>query len=220
LLTWACIHLKTFMLCNIKDALHFFYFHSCYQRADGLRDASGSSTDSQQFNEARSVAHDLIYHSRADVLTAKVIKSAGDSKKMWNTARQLLHSTPAHQHAHWAMKTGLRCRVHSISSSPIRLLAYNRKSLKSLKQWTISCSRRQGHTPALHSSPSRMFHQQMCQRCWARGRTSLRLVTYFRHRCWNRAPTCSLHWLIHSQRAHSRRCLRQLKCFHCWRNQA
>jgi len=55
---------------------------------------SGSSTDRKQFNEARSVARDLIYQSRADVLKAKVIESAGDSK-MWNTARQLLHSTPA-----------------------------------------------------------------------------------------------------------------------------
>jgi len=54
-----------------------------------------SSTDRQQFNEARSVARDLIYMSRADVLKAKVIESAGDSKKMWDTARQLLHSTPA-----------------------------------------------------------------------------------------------------------------------------
>jgi len=55
----------------------------------------GSSTDRQQFNEARSVARDLIYKSRADFLKAKVIESAGDSKKMWNTARQLLHITPA-----------------------------------------------------------------------------------------------------------------------------
>jgi len=57
---------------------------------------SGSSTDRQQFNEARSVAHDLIYKSHTDVLKAKVIESVGDSK-MWNTARQLLHSTPARE---------------------------------------------------------------------------------------------------------------------------
>jgi hypothetical protein len=56
---------------------------------------SGSSSDKQQFHEARSVARDLIYKSRADVLKAKVIEAVGDSKKMWNTARQLLHSTPA-----------------------------------------------------------------------------------------------------------------------------
>ena len=56
---------------------------------------SGSPSDKQQFHEARSVARDLIYKSRADVLKAKVIESAGDSKKMWNTARQLLHSVPA-----------------------------------------------------------------------------------------------------------------------------
>jgi len=56
---------------------------------------SGSSTDRQQFNEARSVACDLIYNSRADILKAKVIESTGDSKKMWNTTRQLLYSTTA-----------------------------------------------------------------------------------------------------------------------------
>jgi len=49
----------------------------------------------QQFNEARPVIRDLIYKSRTNVLKAKVIESAGDSKKMWNTARQRLHSTPA-----------------------------------------------------------------------------------------------------------------------------
>jgi len=52
--------------------------------------------DRQQFNEETSVARDLIYKSCADILKAKVIESAGDSKKMWNTALQLLHSTPAH----------------------------------------------------------------------------------------------------------------------------
>jgi len=80
----------------------------------------------QQFNEARSDAHDLIYKSLADVLKAKVIESAGDSKKMWNTAQQLLHSTHSER---WRL---LRCWSHSVSSSPIRLLASNRKSLKSL----------------------------------------------------------------------------------------
>jgi len=130
----------------------------------------------------------------------------------------------AHQHTHWAMKTVLWCRADSVNSSPIWLLVSNRKSLISLKQWTKTCSRCQGYTPALHSSPSQTFHQPMCQRCWARCRTSLHVVTYFRHRCWNRVLTCSLHWLpisliAHSQRAHSR-CLRRLRCFHCWRNQA
>jgi len=52
----------------------------------------------------------------------------GGYQKMWNTAQQLLHSTfyrfygyTTHQHAHWATKT-VTCRVHSVSSSPIRLL--------------------------------------------------------------------------------------------------
>ena len=56
---------------------------------------SGSPSDKQQFHEARLVARDLIYKSQSDVLKAKVIESAGDSKKMWNTARQLLHNVPA-----------------------------------------------------------------------------------------------------------------------------
>ena len=55
----------------------------------------GSSLDRQQSHKVRSVARDLIYKSRADVLKAKVIESAGNSKKTWTTARQLLHSTPA-----------------------------------------------------------------------------------------------------------------------------
>ena len=51
-------------------------------------------SDKQAFVQSRSIARDLINKSRADALTAKVNESAGDSKKMWNTTRKLLHSKP------------------------------------------------------------------------------------------------------------------------------
>jgi len=55
---------------------------------------TGAPSDKQTFVQARSIARDLINKSRADALTAKVNESAGDSKKMWNTTRKLLHSKP------------------------------------------------------------------------------------------------------------------------------
>jgi hypothetical protein len=51
-------------------------------------------SDKQAFVQARSIARDLINKSRANALMAKVNESAGDSKKMWNTTRKLLHSNP------------------------------------------------------------------------------------------------------------------------------
>jgi hypothetical protein len=102
---------------------------------------SGSPYDKQQFNEARSVTRGLIYKSRADVLNAIFIESAGDSKKMWNTARQLLH-----QHLHSAMKTGLQCQIPSASSSShgvgAGVLELTRKSLISIEQRMKAGSKR------------------------------------------------------------------------------
>jgi len=65
------------------------------ERADGSRDASVDPDHLRTGNSLMTQDRYEVYKSSADVLKAKLIELAGNSKKMWNTARQLLHSTPA-----------------------------------------------------------------------------------------------------------------------------
>jgi len=119
----------------------------------------GSSTDRQQFNEARSVARDLIYKSRADVLKAKVGDSAGDSK-MWNTKRQLLHSTPARtlSDEDCSKMSGTFCQI--FTDKVARIQQEISEITQTMNQSLFQMPR--PYIPALHSSPSRMFHKPMC----------------------------------------------------------
>jgi hypothetical protein len=55
---------------------------------------SGSTSDKTEFIRAHAAARQLINSSRADTLKSQVAGSAGDAKKLWQTTRKLLHSTP------------------------------------------------------------------------------------------------------------------------------
>jgi len=151
---------------------------------------SRSSTDRQQFNEVRSVARDLIYKSRADVLKTKVIESAGNSKKMWNTARQLLYSTPVRtlSDEDCATMSGIFCQL--FADMVARSQQENSEITQIMNQSLFQTSRPYTVSPLVafaDASPTDVLKVLSL----LPNKTYLRLVTYLRHRCWNRAPTSS-----------------------------